>query len=194
MSFFDLIGNVAAGGLTGLIGTGITQGVDLIKQKQANKHELAKGAQLLLQNEHELKMLDKEKEYQLSMAISENEAAKELAETGLKQATIIADAGNLQASIGHDRASYSLDMSKAGKFGAVLGSIIDLLRGIVRPLTTFFFEIVLAVMVYYSFQEASRIDPSALAGELSKLIDAVIYITTTVVMWWFGARGIKSKK
>lgn len=111
MGILELIGSVVTGGATGVIGAAISNGVEYVKRKQANAHELA-----LLAEERE----------NLKLEISGRES---VARIQGESAVMVADASTLSASLTADRATYS----DGGSRWLVM---VDVVRGLTRPLLT----------------------------------------------------------
>ena len=59
---------------------------------------------------------------------------------------------------------------------------VDVIRGLTRPLLTWGF-VTLAGVIYFTL---SPVD----GGMSARIIDTVLYLTTTCVLWWFGARHV----
>ena len=57
---------------------------------------------------------------------------------------------------------------------------IDLIRGLMRPVITIFF-LVMTYLLYRQGQETQSIE------------SAIIYMTTTTVLWWFGTRQLEKQ-
>ena len=61
---------------------------------------------------------------------------------------------------------------------------VDVVRGLTRPLLTWGF-VALSGTIYFTL--------SPVAGTDGRIIDTVLYLTTTWVLWWFGARHVGRK-
>jgi Flp pilus assembly protein TadB len=117
--------------------------------------------------EHEIKLI----EANTSAMIMESEANIRITETNI--------AGNKDVF----KESYmeKLFSSKVGSwFGtiiAVLFGIADWIKAVTRPLITVFLVGLVAWMVVSGM------------GELVAMVDLVVYLATTAVVWWFGYRN-----
>lgn len=150
---WDLISSLLTGGATGLLGVGISSAVEYYKQKQKNQHEL----QLL---EAERTMMELEIQGRERVAVIESERAQSVEETKL-----------VAASIATDRATYSDGHSR----WLVL---VDVVRGLTRPLLTAGLIILVSVMWATTDEFETR----------RQIAATVLYITTAAVLWWFGSR------
>ncbi len=62
-------------------------------------------------------------------------------------------------------------------------SLVDVIRGLVRPALTVGF-LALTAAVYFTLGD----DPVAEIDIAPRVIDTILYLSTTTVLWWFGAR------
>ena len=58
---------------------------------------------------------------------------------------------------------------------------VDVVRGLTRPVLTWGF-VVMTGIIYFTMSPAADFD--------GQIIDTVLYLTTTCVLWWFGARHV----
>ena len=149
--------SLAAGGLTGLLGTAVSFGTRHLAKRQAHRHEL------------ELRQLD------LQLAEAEAQGAA-------RQVALETDARKHEAASTALQASYS----EAANRWSVVGDSgwmirVDVVRGLTRPLLTWAGAVGLA-WVWGSLPADS--------AESARVVDAVIYLASTCVLWWFGARAI----
>ena len=182
---FELITGLLGGGVTGLLGTGISKFVEFINQRRADKHEIemARLEQETMRLEHEGK---------IKIAVEESEAKKSVAATEADAEKYLADMKALKASFDADRASYLTGKVEGTKFTSFVFTIIDGLRGSVRPLITYYIALVLTIMAWKVFTIANSIEgsftPEQAHDLLRQILSALIYIGTTVILWWFGTR------
>lgn len=173
----DALGSIISGGATGLIGTGITLFGEYKKQKLSFEHEA------------KMKQLD-------------TDANKQLAEYQLKGIQVQSeadinqlDAANFGKAIDSDKASYS---NGAKGFMGVVLSVVDVIRGLVRPTVTAWF-CYLAYRIYIDIQgkvAALPIEAKDTTEVLSmhqNITMVLLYLTCTAVTYWFGTR-IKTQK
>lgn len=170
----------AAGGIVGLIGTGI--------------HAWLRGRELRLTLEHERSMREIDLreiklEGQVLLRQTEAEAEARLGEAEQRTAAAQAemDAQIRTASYAHDRATYG-------------GGLVDTLRGIVRPTVTGYLllvDTILACVLLYMCRHLLMADELFVQKEaalplLQTLVLDLSFLTTVCVTWWFGGRVIRS--
>lgn len=178
MDLSSILGSVVSGGVTGVIGSAIT-GVMSYKDKQLQyKHEL----DMELAARETMRL---EYEQKAKVAVIEGDAAVEKAEVEAFAESIRADKATYSAGIAFDKV-------RGGWIYAMLMVIVDFLRGIIRPATTILF-IVMTFVMYFSLNRRVSIagsDPKAVMELFGQVVTVVLYLATTTVCWWFGARGI----
>jgi len=161
----DSIMAVLGGGATGVIGSLATHVTDYFKQKEANKHELA------MANLH---IQERQMEFDQQTKVVSIEAEKDMN---------LSAEQSFQASYAADKASYGI-------------WFVDFIRGLVRPALTVYL-IVLANMILAKivFLEAAMhaMNQDQIYTLVSDIINAIMYLTTTAVLWWFGSRTKKFK-
>lgn len=172
---FELLGLIFSGGATGLLGTGMSLLFGWLKEKGERAERLE---QRRLDIEHD------RVEFESRERMADREAEKD--------EQLSADALQL-ASYKHDAATYSKRVEVTPAQGWLL-VIVDFLRGIIRPAMTVYLLVLVSVL-YFSIQgalsEASLNTDMSVAKAMAardKLVDAVIYLVTTVASWWFGDR------
>ena len=186
MDIISGLTSVFSGGLTGLIGAGLTAFIDMKKQAA--------------QFDHDFRM----EELSLKAMSQEYAARKDIAMVEGQTEISIADAAVLKESYAADRLAYSpvTVWSDRGWYGWVLDTLlvlVDVLRGSVRPLVTYFlvgFMAVLFMRAYgaYGGINPSMQDPAVLGDIVDQIIATALYVTTTCVLWWFGTRSAQKGK
>ncbi len=164
----------AGGGVTGLIGTGIHAWLRRGEEKRAQEHTLAM---------REMDLKEMEREAELALRRVETEATRHLQEAQQERlaAQDIAAAQMRTSSYQQDEARYG-------------GGMVDVIRGLMRPgITVCLLLMSLAVgwMVWHLVGGLESLPAAMLLEILRKLIDALIYLTTTAVVWWFGGRAMR---
>lgn len=176
-----LIGSVFSGGLTGLLGVAFQRFFDFLHVKQ----ELAMKR---VDHEHEINMrrVDGElmaQEWAQRTKVAEIEAAGKEA---------VADAGAFAASFAMEPKQYSQRV-KTGPVTGFMLVLLDLIRGIIRPgLTVYLCAI--TTMVYLEAKAVivmlgKTLDPVAAMDTYTMIVQTILYLTTTCVLWWFGTRN-----
>lgn len=197
---FDLLGVVFSGGATGLIGVLFQRYFDY-KGKQQDL-ELVR-----INNEHArlLAQMDVEKANRAAQA-SEH-VADEQAEAQIRSAELDAQARadeaaarSYVASIEADRATYLDPKSQAkSRFARIMMTIVDSVRGLIRPVLTIYLVILATVM--FNWAKAIASPGSVVAADVAKsaelvktIVDTLLYLATTCVVWWFGVRPTAKTK
>lgn len=180
----DILGNifsaVLSGGATGLLGVAFQRFFDY-KNKQlditAAKDRMAHEALL---RDKDAAIMDKEWAGRLQVAQAEGEAAKDVEESKA-----------FGASYGMEPSRYS-DQSKLTAGQGWIMVILDAVRGVVRPGLTIYL-CVLTTFIYWQLRDI--MDTKTLwtqesaAKAMEMIINTVLYLTTTCVLWWFGTRN-----
>jgi hypothetical protein len=168
-----MIDSFLSGGLTGLLGTGLTYLMDYFKRKQ--------DAALRLEEAKENRLAQE----------SEERKIKILADSNVQVAVAQGEAATSVASYDNDKATYTVDKDAPKSVKLMMG-FVDFLRGIIRPGTTIGYGALFAWLVILA---VSSVTLAKLAETQSdKLIDAAIYLATTTTLWWFGVRPMSKGK
>lgn len=161
----DLLMGVLSGGVTGLLGTVLSGGMKFFENKQKHGHELAI-------MEMEMKQMDREAENAVKIAETEMEGADRTAAWAALEA------------------SYKESTSRISTGDSPWLIMVDIVRGLMRPVMTLGLLIVLAV-IYFTVAE------SLVAGDGQSMKVSIIftmnYLATTSVLWWFGTRMMAKK-
>jgi len=167
------ISSLASGGITGLLGSVVTNVSDYFEQRRKNSHEI------------ELRKLDIQEMQQ------EYEARKEIS---AQQAS----AKTTQTSYEHDSRSYTTGMKVKSPWLKAPLVLVDFIRGSVRSVLTVF----LIVLVWYIFNQVQgvmeeagmeAVKPDKALAIYSSIVDMILYLASTAVAWWFGSSP-RSKK
>lgn len=181
MDIMSVLGSVVSGGVTGVLGSAIT-GIMAYKTKK-------------LDYEHELAMEQAARETMKEEWAQRTKVAE--IEAGAKVETAELEA--FGESIKADRATYSdgiaFEKLRGGWIYALLMVLVDFLRGIIRPMTTILF-ITMTFVMYATLKTKVDLaggDPKALTDLFGQVVTVILYLATTTVCWWFGARGMSKK-
>jgi hypothetical protein len=181
---FDLLGTVLgailSGGATGILGVVAqryadykNRELDLAREKQQQEFELAKRAR------------------DIEQARIEAEGRLEVVKTETAGRTDVADADAFKASFQAEPLKYTesgMPLSRWQRWAFVL---LDFIRGVVRPGITLYL-CVLTTLIYWQAQsvlDAVYVSPEDAYALVKTIVAQVIYLTTTVVLWWFGTRN-----
>lgn len=179
-----LISGVMSGGATGLLGVLLQRYFDL-----QNKKQDIEALKLNLANSVELSKM-------------ESDRARLRAETDIQVAETDADAKVLVASYEHDEAKYidKESLRKPGKISALIMlmmGFVDFLRGALRPGMTIYLCFLVSAMFAWVKNLADQygivMTPDQVISLITQIIATILYVFTTVTLWWFGTRPPKGK-
>ncbi len=179
MSILDSILSIASGGITGLVGTAV-QGYYTYKSKQLDI-DLEKTK---AQNEIELRKID------IQMQTAEWASRTQIAEITTQGEVDKADTQALVASYNEPVQYSEKTLLTHAQEWVMVG--LDALRAIIRPGLTLYL-CAITTMIYIQTKGLINSNSGDSFALLTKLIDTVLYLTTTCVLWWFGSRN-KVKK
>lgn len=174
----------ASGGIFGILGALFKHGLEVYQETKKEQQSL-----LLLKenNLHELAMADKQAE----LMVLESKNALKIADTTVYGEVEKASYDALEASYEADKASYSAAPTSPWLIA------VDVVRGMIRPSLTLYFAIFLSVltfMVYSNLPAEVYNDQKFLASTFYRLIDALIFLGTSAVGWYFAARPSSKQK
>lgn len=173
------VGSAASGGLLGLFGTGIKMWADHKAEEAKRAFELAmrQADREEMQLEHDLQMKQVEAQADRDIALANQNRLT--TESQIAGDVELAELNLRQASYSNDKATYG-------------GGFVDAIRGIMRPTLTLYFAVLMALIAYQIMQITGNIIGTANAQYMLKeVINAIIFLATTSVTWWFGSRPVK---
>ena len=159
----DFVTSILTGGATGLIGTGLSFITQYFQAKQRHAQEL------------ELRRLDNE------LAQTEAAGAARVAELQLESDQAQAELSAFQESYREAARRWSVPGN------GFLMKFVDFMRGMTRPALTWGF-VALTAIIYFGLGDADAVVDGVAVK--ARIIDTVLYLTTTCVLWWFGARQL----
>lgn len=165
MSILSIVGSVLSGGVTGLAGTAISRYFDYKNKKADREHEVR-------MVEVEAKVMEQEWAARSAVAKIEGESAIE-----------VEDSRAFKESLSNEPKRYFTGNPK--QFGIIF-IILDFIRGCIRPALTVYLCI-LTTLIYLQITNLG-IDSTQTQTILNHIINTILYLTTTVVLWWFGSR------
>lgn len=173
-----IFGSIFSGGATGLIGVIVqrwadykNRQLDLQLEKERRETEIAK-------RKADAEIMQAEWSGRLKVAQEEGATAKEVAETSAFSQTLFKEPER-----------YSQGKFSTGQQWVLV--LLDALRGCVRPLLTIYL-CALTTFVWYQVKmklEAENLDAGAAMQVWQMVVQNILYLTTTVVLWWFGTRN-----
>lgn len=166
----DIFTNAVSGGLTGLLGT-VFSGLIMWKENaDKRKHEL------------EMRRVDiEERKTEAEITLKQTNAETEAAR-------FVGELNAFQASQRADKATYSIkDPSNPWLIA------VDVVRGLIRPVLTIGLVIITTIITFDAIEAMGGYDQFLEVQGAQIVIDlvlALVYMTTTAVLWWFGTRAL----
>lgn len=173
-----IFGSIFSGGATGLIGVGLQRWADYKNKQLDMQLEKQRGEMEMSKRRLDLDIAKAEAEGKLRVAQEEGATARDVAESQAFAASLLREP---------ERYS-STQLSPIQNWVFVL---LDALRGSVRPFLTLY---LCALTTYVWWQVKSELQDSALSPEAALevwrlVVGQILYLTVTVVLWWFGTRN-----
>jgi len=171
----NVLGSIGLGSITGLFGSALTAYVNYKNQKLAFEHEekMVRIEQETIKLESQAKIQIAEKEYQGKKDVAETEAFKE--------------------SFGADKATFLTWLPENKIASIIIGilfAVVDFVRGMTRPILTAYLCVLTTWLAYQVYILIKLPLTHEQAYDLmSQVIFVILYLTTTVVLWWFGTRN-----
>jgi len=178
MGFGELLTSVFGGGLTGLLG--------VIVQKVADYK--AKKLELEIQRDKQHHEIELRK---VDAAIMQQEwaARTKVAEVEAAGAEAVADSKAFAISLASEPKRYSEGIPATPRQAWMMFTL-DLLRGIVRPgLTIYLCAITTIIYVQANKLIQGGIEPTDAVEIVKVIINTILYLTTTCILFWFGTRN-----
>lgn len=174
-----IFGSIFSGGATGLLGVIFQRFADYKNKQLDMQLENQRAANELLLKQAEAEIMKQEWAARTQVAQIEGDTAKDVAASQ-------AFAASFQME--PQRYSEATKLTYGQQWVMVL---LDVFRGFIRPALTVYL-CALTTMVY--FQARALLGKEDLdieqALELDKMIvGTILYLTTTIVLWWFGTRN-----
>lgn len=174
-----LFGSIFGGGATGLLGVILQRFADY-KNKQLDMQLERMRAELeIAKRRADAEIMAQEWAARTKVADLEADAAKDVAASQAFEASLFKEP---------DRYSHAPTLTKGQQWVMV---VLDAVRGSVRPLLTLY---LCALTTYVWLQVrylvgAAGIEEDAALEVWKLVVGHVLYLTTTVVLWWFGTRN-----
>ena len=170
----DVLSGGALGGITGLLGTGVSAYTAYKNRKAEMEFELIK--------------MDKDRENTLAEA----DAAIKVQQFKTEGEIDVREADAFKASM--EAGMKSLFKSSYAQYmpGWLMGivaamfAMVDMLRSSVRPVVTYFLVLVSAYLGW----KVAQTQPEVFFEQAVSIVGALSYLTVTCVTWWFGDRRL----
>lgn len=184
MDFLGLVTSAFGGGLTGLIGGAVTKVFEYKTKKleiEANKEKYA----------HEVNM----KKADAEIMAQEWAARTKVADIEATAKVEVEDSKAFAASMESENKNYLDYLDKLNTTQDWFFVVLEFVRGAIRPALTSY----LCVLTTMLYLKASKLVPSVIApdaalGMVNNIINTILYLTTTCILWWFGTRNSERKK
>lgn len=181
-----LISGVLSGGATGLLGVILQRYFDL----RGRDKDIAL---LELQHRQALALAQIESERAAMRAQADFDIADRAAEARESEA----DSRSLVASFEADRAQYLDKGSQRGsKFAVFCFTVVDTVRGLIRPILTAYLVGLATVMFLWARQLAgdASITQEQAVNLIGQIVATILYLATACTLWWFGSRPPKQRQ
>jgi hypothetical protein len=158
------LGSLLSGPIGALAGAGAAIAQKVIDYKDRNA-----------QRAHDLAMRDKDREH-LAMEL---QARSEIAKVDADTAIAVREFDAVGAAIAADRATFGPSLT---------GRIVDLVRGLIRPVVTIF------AMALLTKVTAIALRVPMAPADATDVLNQVLFISGNVVGYWFGTRSSQPRK
>lgn len=176
-----IFGSIFSGGATGLIGVAIQRWADYKNRQLDLQLERERRETEIAKRKADAEVMREEWAGRMRVAQEEGATAREVAESQAFAATLLKEP---------ERYSSASSLTTGQNWVLVL---LDALRGAVRPLLTIYL-CALTTFVWYQVKiklEGAAVDTEAALEVWRMVVQNILYLTTTVVLWWFGTRNKK---
>lgn len=175
----SLLGSVFSGGATGLLGVVAQRFADYKNAQLQMKLEQQRGEIEVAKRKADAEIMAAEWAGRLKVAAEEGATARDVAESKAFEASIFKEPPRYS----------SLQVMTAAQNWVLV--ILDALRGIVRPALTVYLCI-LTTYIWWQVRAlvaTEDLKPEHVLAIWGKVVDTILYLTTTVTLWWFGTRN-----
>ncbi len=177
----DVLSSALSGGVTGLLGAGLSAWVRSGEQKRTQTHELAmrEADRAEMELEYNLRAAEAEQKADAATAIATQQAVAEMdrAEVDLRK-----------ASYRHDRATYG---------PGLFGRIVDGIRGVVRPFVTAYVLMLVTYIAWVLVKVMGGVEGLPMEEVVrlfARVVDSILYLANVVIIWWFGERAVQKAR
>jgi hypothetical protein len=174
-----IFGSIFSGGATGLLGVIIQRWADYKNKQLDIQVEREKRETEIAKRKADAEVMREEYAGKLRVAQEEGATARDVAETNAFSQTLFKEP---------ERYSNAARLTVGQQWMMVL---LDALRGSVRPLLTIY---LCALTTYVWIQVRTivaneSLDADAALQVWTMVVQNILYLTTTVTLWWFGTRN-----
>lgn len=173
--------SIIGGGVTGILGVAVQRFADYKNKQldmQASRERMA----------HEIEM----RKVDVEIVEREAQARVQVADIDAQAREAVADTQAFAASYQLEPQRYS-DSGKISSKQSWIFVFLDFIRGIVRPGLTIYLCVVTTAMYVHAISLAER-EGFAMTGDqaytlVQRIVETVLYLSTTCLLWWFGVRN-----
>jgi len=185
MNILGLITSAFGGGLTGLIGGA----VDKIYEFKTKKLEIEQNRERYA---HEVNMRKADAE----IMAQEWTARTKVADIEATAKVDAEDSKGFAVSLASEDKNYLDYLDKLNPKQDWFFVILEFIRGIIRPALTLYLCFITTVIYFKAARllNADIILPGMAYDLVTQIINTVLYVTTTCVLWYFGTRNHEKKK
>lgn len=174
-----IFGSIFSGGATGLLGVMIQRWADYKNRQLDIQIEREKRETEIAKRKADAEIMREEYAGRLKVAQEEGATARDVAETNAFNSTLLKEP---------ERYSNASSLTPGMNWVLV---ILDAIRGSVRPLLTIY---LCALTTYVWVQVRGELENQEISGDAALevwrlVVGNILYLTTTVVLWWFGTRN-----
>lgn len=169
-----LLDSGVLGGVTGLIGSGLTAFASY-KQAKLEKEFQVKQAEL------DMDMVRLEGE--VAVKVQESKTAAEIDIAEMKAFETSQQLGNVSM---FDKSYMDNLPSWAATVISLMLAGVDVLRGVIRPVLTIYLTAASTWLVWLTY----KINSQAFGLEVNTIVSTITYLTVTSVTWWFADRRL----
>lgn len=174
-----IFGSIFSGGATGLIGVVLQRFADYKNKQLDMKLEAQRAENEIAKRRVDAEIMAQEWAGKLKVAQTEGETAKDVAASNAFAQSLFKEP---------ERYSHAATLTPAQQWVMV---VLDAARGVVRPFLTIYL-CALTTYVWWqvrSLLSAEQIESTAALDVWKLVVSQILYLTTTVVLWWFGTRN-----
>lgn len=177
--FLSILGSLFAGGATGLLGVVFQRAFDWLHEREVLKQKQADQQFELEKRKIDIQVTQAEWAGRTRVAETEAGAAKDVAETQAFATSLLKEP---------ERYSSVSSLTWGQNWILVL---LDFLRGVIRPALTVYL-CALTTYVWWQVKQlisTEDLDPDAVLEIWKMVVNTILYLTTTCILWWFGTRN-----
>jgi hypothetical protein len=181
--------SIITGGATGLLGVIAQRAFDAWGKRQELDRLRASWDHDAVMKDKDAAIMAAEWASRTKISATEGETARGVASTNADAAKDVAESNAFAESLKTQAIHYS-EGKQTGTFATGCLVLLDMFSGLVRPLLTVY---LCALTTYIWLQVRSLLGAEDLSSAEAlalwrTVIDTILYLTTTCVLWWFGTR------